>query len=275
MAIGRSATEAPIVVAVASLAARIGSFGAADVPGRWRMSVAGLIGAAWLIAVIAQATGNAASLHHHALIEGGPPLLIGVPLFLFGWLVMIAAMMLPASLPAIASGRGTAAPRGPSGREVTGLLLAYALVWSIFGLLAFAGDVVLHTVVDATPWLGQRQWLIEASVLAMAGLYQFAPTKRRSLAACRHPRGREVPARVPRTSFRWGLEHAGDCVGSSWALMLVMFAAGFADLMWMVLLTMVMTYESTGRYGPRLASLVGGLLVCWAVFDVSSVTQLV
>jgi hypothetical protein len=42
------------------------------------MTIAG----AWLIAVVAQATGNAALLHHHALIESGPPLWVAVPIFL-------------------------------------------------------------------------------------------------------------------------------------------------------------------------------------------------
>ena len=65
--------------------------------------VAAAVGLAWLLIAAAQLTGTAALLHHHALIEHGPPLWIAVPAFLLGWLVMIVAMMIPASLPAIAA----------------------------------------------------------------------------------------------------------------------------------------------------------------------------
>lgn len=38
----------------------------------WRLLLVPMaIAGAWLIAVVAQSTGNAALLHHHALIEGG------------------------------------------------------------------------------------------------------------------------------------------------------------------------------------------------------------
>src|SRR5512147_2321471 len=67
-----------------------------------RPTVVGIaIAGAWVLAIVAQATGNATLLHHHALIEGGFPLWFAVPVFLLSWQVMVAAMMLPASLPAI------------------------------------------------------------------------------------------------------------------------------------------------------------------------------
>ncbi|MGZ6344934.1 MAG: hypothetical protein ACXWOW_06455 [Candidatus Limnocylindrales bacterium] len=43
------------------------------------------IGGAWLIVLAAQATGGAALLHHHALIEGSAPLWIALPVFLLAW----------------------------------------------------------------------------------------------------------------------------------------------------------------------------------------------
>ena len=41
------------------------------------------IGGAWIVAVVAQLTGNVALLHHHALIGGGAPLWITTPIFPF------------------------------------------------------------------------------------------------------------------------------------------------------------------------------------------------
>jgi predicted metal-binding membrane protein len=213
------------------------------------------IAAAWLVAVISQSTGEAALLHHHALIEGGPPLWIAVLLFLLSWQVMIAAMMLPASLPTIRVVESSIG-RGAS------FLLAFAAVWSVFGLFAFAGDFVLHHVVDATPWLAARPWLIEGGVLGMAGAYQLSPLKRRYLAACRHPTALvATPGPQGRGALDLGIAHGVDCLGSSWALMLLMFAEGFANLWWMVALTVVMLYETTRRHGHVAASVVGLILL--------------
>ena len=72
-----------------------------------------------------------------------------------------------------------------------------------------------------------------------------------------------------------GLRHALDCLGSSGALMLVMFAAGFANLWWMAILAVVMAYEATGRHGRTVASLAGGGLLFLAVVVVSSSSQVV
>ena len=220
------------------------------------------IGGAWVIAVVAQASGNAALLHHHALIEGGPPLWVATLIFLVAWQVMIAAMMLPASLPAIlVFNMQTALALRPY-RGPAAFLGSYAFVSTIFGLLAFMGDVVLHHVVDVTPWLAARPWLIEASVIALAGVYQFAPLKRYSLSMCRHPTSPPPTATPPRRRpSRLGFDHGLACLGSSGALMLLMFAEGFANLWWMVALTAVIVYEATGRFSQRAASAVGVVLL--------------
>ncbi len=228
-----------------------------------------LIGAGWLIAIGAQATGTASLLHHHALIEGGPPLWIGVPLFLVGWQVMIAAMMLPASLHAVQVVDATIAGRIPPQRARAAFLAGFAAVWTAFGLLAFTGDVALHRVVDATPWLAARPWLIEATVLALAGGYQLTPRKRRSLAACRHPVGLLSRPAERGGPFMLGLGHGLDCLESSWAQMLLMFAEGFANLWWMAALTALMWYEARGQHGHRAAGAAGLVLLVAAMVAAS------
>ena len=229
------------------------------------------IAGAWLIVIGAHVTGYAPLLHHHALIEDGPPLWIGVVLFALSWQVMIVAMMLPASLSAfqIVAER-TASRSRPRVARAT-FLGAFAVVWTVFGLLAFSGDFVLHHLVDATPWLAARPWLVEASVLGLAGAYQFAPIKRRSLATCRHP-GALVGTAPPRggDAFRLGLDHGVTCLGASWALMLLMFAEGFANLEWMAALTAVMVSEVSGRHGELARRGVGIALLVVAALTVLS-----
>jgi predicted metal-binding membrane protein len=142
----------------------------------------------------------------------------------------------------------------------------FVVVWLAFGLVAFAGDVVFQRLVDATPWLAARPWLIETGILVVAGAYQLAPLKRRCLAACRH--SPDVASVVPITTpgaARLGLHHGLACLGSSWALMLLMFVEGFASLPWVVALTAVMTYEAAGRHGRSAASAVGAVLLLIAL----------
>jgi predicted metal-binding membrane protein len=222
---------------------------------------------AWLLAVLAEASGEGALLHDHALIEGGPSLWLAVPGFLASWQVMVAAMMLPASLPAFRVFESAAGPVARTPGAFAGFLGSYLLVWSGFGVFAFLGDVALHRLVDVTPWLAARPWLIEVALVAMAGAYQFLPVKRKSLEACRHPSpaGRDL-VQPARGGFITGLEHAIDCLGSSGGLMLLMFGAGFASLWWMAALTGLMAYEVRGRHGQLATSLAGiGLLALAAV----------
>jgi predicted metal-binding membrane protein len=253
------------------LPGRTGGTGAAgrdwSVPAAWAA-----ITAAWLVAVVAQVTGTAALLHHHALIEGGPPLWLAALIFLLGWQVMIAAMMLPASLPSIGAFGSRTTIGVQRTRAIAAFMGSYVLVWTAFGLLAFLGDVVLHHLVDASPWLGDRPWLIEAGILGLAGAYQLIPLKRRNLAACRHPAAlAQITAGRPRSSFRVGLDHGLACLGSSWALMLLMFAQGFASVGWMAALTALMLYEATGKHGQRAAEASGVLLLAFgAIVAVSA-----
>lgn len=219
--------------------------------------IAAAIGGAWFIVAAAQLSGSAGLLHHHSLIEGGPSLWLGVPVFLVGWLVMIAAMMLPASLPAVAAYASSAPARVRSAALLSGFLAPYAVVWALFGLLAFDGDYGVHHLVDATPWLGARPWLVDAAVVGLAGVYQLTPIKDRSLHACRHPESSG--------SHEIGLSHALACLGSSGALMVLMFAEGFASLWWMAALAVVMAYEATGRYGHAFARAVGVGLLALAI----------
>ena len=54
---------------------------------------------------------------------------------------MIAAMMLPSSLPLVRLFAAASAAQPRSGAAMAGFLGGYALVWSVFGALAFLFDV--------------------------------------------------------------------------------------------------------------------------------------
>jgi predicted metal-binding membrane protein len=237
-------------------------------PGRVPDAVFVAIAAAWGLAVAADLTGQGHALHHDSLIEGGPPLWGALLLFLVAWQAMVAAMMLPSSLPLIRLFDAVSVRQERTGRVQAAFLGGYAAVWTAFGALAFLGDVGVHRTVDAVPWLSERPWVVGGSVLALAGLFQFSDLKEQCLSKCRHPAPYLLAhyRRGAAAAFRLGSGHGLFCLGCCWALMLVMFAAGVAMLWWMAALTGVMVYEKIGRHGAAVTRFVGvGLLVLAAI----------
>ena len=142
----------------------------------------------------------------------------------------------------------------------------YALVWSAFGLAAFGADAGLHAVINSSPWLESHDWWIGGSVLALAGAFQFTSLKDACLDKCRHPAQfmMRYYERGPAGGMRLGMRHGAFCVGCCWALMLVMFAAGVASLIWMALLTGVMIHEKTRPAGARAVPVTGVALLAAA-----------
>ena len=237
------------------------------VPPQRRVPVAvpAAIGLAWAVALAAEASGAAAAFHHDDLIEGGLPRWAALGLFVLSWQLMTAAMMLPSSLPLVRLFWATS-QRRPA---LAAFLAGYGVVWGLFGLAAFAGDGALHALVGAVPALEERPSLIAGGVLLLAGAFQFSSLKEACLEQCRHP-GVFLMRRYRRGSgaaFRLGREHGVFCLGCCWALMLVMFAAGFANLLWMAALAALTAYEKIGTHGrvaaraAGFALLAGGALV--------------
>jgi predicted metal-binding membrane protein len=227
---------------------------------------------AWIVSIAAQSSGAAVLLNHGRLIEGRgpllppPPLWLALPLFLVAWQVMVVAMMLPSSLPMFRLFRVTAA-RQPNSLAVRSAFLGgYLLIWGGFGALAFLQDVGIHRLVDRTPWLQSHPWVIAGTALALAGAFQFSALKERCLSECRHP-GAFLLQHYRRGvggAFRLGRKHGLFCLGCCWALMLVMFAAGVANLWWMAALAALMFYEKVGRAGDRVTPVAGVVLLALA-----------
>src|SRR5687767_8535996 len=57
--------------------------------------------AAWVVALIAQLSGQGHALGHDALAEGHLPAWAALGVFVLAWQLMIVSMMLPSSLPLI------------------------------------------------------------------------------------------------------------------------------------------------------------------------------
>jgi predicted metal-binding membrane protein len=247
---------------------------------RLEQGLAAASAGAWALTGIGAVTGGGLMLSHDALIHGGPagapPVWLAIVGFLLAWQVMLAAMMVPASAPAIGVvARATRSLDRPTAQAL-GFVGAFAAVWAAFGLLAFAGDWVVHQLVNATPWLAAHPQVIGAGILATAGVYQLTPWKRRGLDSCRDPLGVAACCRPAARGAgpRAGVRHAVDCLAASWALMLLMFAVGPTDLAWMIALTGVMAYEVRAADGIDASPLFGVFLLSFAVGVLSGVMPL-
>jgi predicted metal-binding membrane protein len=252
---------------------------AATLRGRLPRVIPAAIAAAWFLTVLAAVSGQTEHLHHHALIEGGPSLGTALVPFVMAWQGMTAAMMLPSSLPTIrlfagiserqleaARSRSPLYPGAGRGALLGAFLTGYALVWSGFGAAAFLADLGLHRLAPATPWLQDRRWLIAGGVLALAGALQFSGLKNRCLRQCRTPSlylARHDASGLA-GAFRLGRGHGLLQLGCCWALMLVMFAAGTANLWWMAALTALMAYERMPR-GAKALPVAGVVLLALGV----------
>jgi predicted metal-binding membrane protein len=236
---------------------------AAARPRRPPVLVLSAIGAAWTLSVVAEATGRGTALHHDTLIEGGPPLWAALLVFVVAWQAMIVAMMLPSSIPLIRLFHRVSAAQPSPARVRAAFLGGYALVWTGFGVAGFLGDVGVHRSVDAWPWLDAHSYLIAGGVLLAAGAFQFSDLKERCLRQCRAP-GVYLMRRYRRGSaaaLRLGTGHGLFCLGCCWALMLLGFSAGVANLAWMAGLTALMVAEKTAPGGDRIVAPVGALLI--------------
>ena len=175
--------------------------------------------------------------------------------------------MLPSSMPTVSmiahAGRQQRRPYAVPGAFLAG----YAVVWTAFALVAFLGDTQIHWLVHHWFWLDTHTWIIGATTFAVAGVFQFSPLKGRCLKLCRSPFSFFVRSYRKGVGGAWrlGLRHGVLCLGSCWALMLVMFGLGVGSLVSMALLTGVMVVEKTYPGGQRLSPVIGGALLGLAV----------
>ena len=206
---------------------------------------------AWQRSPYADLLGHEALAHHHVSFS------MHLALFLLSWLLMILAMMLPVNLPVILNARGGGAQ---SFSITAAVVLGYSTPWVFFGLLAFLGDSLLHELTEHGGMLEMASGFIAPSIILAAGIYQLTPTKRSFTERCGQPEKSRIARAFPR-----GLRLGALCMGSCWALMLLMFALGHHRLDWMLIIGGFVFVERWVAWGHRLARVVGAALVVYAV----------
>lgn len=187
--------------------------------------------------------------------------------FVVAWLVMMAAMMLPAIWPvlrlyALAATHGRVAP-------LPFFAAAYLVVWTVPALPAYAAWRYLETpIAQGAPWAGR----LAGGVLVVAAIWQLTPLKTLCLRHCRSPLSFFMQygggAARPWGAFRMGAAHGLFCLGCCWALMAVMVALGTMNLAVMIALGALIFAEKNLPGGERIA--VGGA----AIFALAGVALL-
>jgi predicted metal-binding membrane protein len=165
--------------------------------------------------------------------------------FLGVWVVMMAAMMLPALAPTVALYARMTKARG----VIRPMLFAgsYLAVWGAAGLLAYGLFRLGRSALGSElAWDSAGRWAA-ASVVAVAALYELTPLKRQCLAKCRSPLGFLLGnwRDGSRGSVQMGAKHAAWCLGCCWTLMAALFALGVMSLTWMAFVAALVTLEKT------------------------------
>lgn len=241
--------------------------------------MAGLIATAWIALFVWSMSPYSRYLHHATwtadglagvicnVVPGGS-LLLPASLYVGGWLLMSAAMMLPTVLPLLWRFDRLTAARGDGTSLIVHLVAGYLLVWLGFGLAAHLLDALIHTLAWRSVWVIGHAWVIAATVLAGAGLFQFSALKYHCLSRCRTPLSfiiKHWHGVSPRAeAFRLGVDHGVFCVGCCWAIMLLMFIVGTGNVGWMLALGGLMAAEKAMPWGHHLSVPLGLALVAAA-----------
>jgi predicted metal-binding membrane protein len=196
-------------------------------------------------------------------MDAGPGTeLRGLGWFAVVWVTMMAAMMLPSIAPMV-----LAHPRVQIG-ATPAFVAGYLVTWGAVGALGYAlVEGVRSLDLGFLAWDEAGPYVAGGAILA-AAIYQLSPLKKRSLGRCRNPRAFVFEHwRAGRVgALRMGIEHGRVCVGSSWALMVTLFALGVMSLSWMALVAALIAAEKLLPW-KEVAS--RGIVVLLAVLAIS------
>jgi predicted metal-binding membrane protein len=178
------------------------------------------------------------------------------------WAVMMAAMMLPTTVPMVSVFGTLNRNRGDASRTVA-FVAGYLALWTTFGAAATAAQWVLQTRGLLSPMIVSMSPVLSAALLAIAGIFQFTPLKQACLRACRSPLGFLLTDWRDGLSgaARMGIRHGFYCLGCCWALMALLVVGGAMNLLWIAALTLLVAVEKLAPKGDILAKALGALMI--------------
>lgn len=185
-----------------------------------------------------------------ALSNGVP----GVGIYLLMWGAMMVAMMFPSSARVFQTYATTLTDVTPT-KRLTGealFVLTYTFVWVLLGVVPLA---VNYAVPIATLATDGGLTFLGAALLVLA-VYQLSPFKRRCLRHCRSPT-LDVDSQSETHPVRQAWHLTGYDIGACWPLMGLMVVVGSMNVLWMAIITVIISLERLAPGGETLARGVG------------------
>jgi predicted metal-binding membrane protein len=239
------------------------------------VALAALVLLAWLATLVGAGTGMDPAAMSGVLMPFALPAsssawtpLYGLIAF-FMWAVMMVAMMLPSASPMILLYARVIrqAESGGKARHASASIAAFAsgylALWSLFSLFAVAVQFGLERAGLLSAMMNSRSALLSGALLFAAGLYQLTPLKSACLNHCRGPAAFIAAHWRPDVvgALRMGLAHGAYCVGCCAALMLLLFAGGIMNLVWIAGLALLVALEKLAPFGAVAAKAIAVLLI--------------
>lgn len=182
------------------------------------------------------------------------------------WVLMMAAMMLPAMAPVMSVYAAIAAKEDAGPRlalRITLFVLGYFLIWAAFSVIAALGQLGLRESALFTMGGTLAPPLAAGALMIVAGAWQFTRLKDMCLRHCRHPlqfllaHWRDGIGGAFPVGFRHGLSCFGCCV----ALMGLMFVGGAMNVWWMALIAVYFLAEKVLPGAEIWGKIAGGILL--------------
>jgi predicted metal-binding membrane protein len=191
------------------------------------------------------------------------------------WWVMMTGMMLPGVAPVIltfATVNNNRRARGESYVPAALFATGYLVAWGGFSLAATLVQWALERAALLSPMdMVTDSRLLGGLLFLAAGLYQFTPPKLACLRFCRSPIDFVVNHWRDGAggALHMGMTHGLYCLGCCWMLMLLLFAVGVMNLLWVAGLAMVVLTEKLTA-GPWIGRTGGVLLAIYGVWLLAS-----
>ena len=230
------------------------------------MCVIALTGLGWLaLGLMVSGMGAFETLCRPMALPGAAWSVSGFAIVALMWGAMTLAMMLPSAAPMIltyAEIADTAARKQERIVSPFTLAAGYTVVWLGFAAVATLAQFLFTRAAWLDSGMASASGLFSGAIFIGAGVYQFSALKHACLTQCQSP----FPfffahwQTTPRGVFRLGVQQGLYCLGCCWAMMLVMFAVGVMNVIWMAGLGVLMTIEKIGT-GKRFTYALGVALI--------------
>ena len=186
--------------------------------------------------------------------------------FMGMWVPMMAAMMLPALVPALLRYRASLRVPGTVHLNATTALAGagYFFVWALLGAVVYPVGLIVTNAEMHWPTLAHSVPLITGAVLLFVGGLQLTAWKARRLCHCRDEANcLSMLSPDARTAWRHGLRLGMHCLLCCLGLMMALLVIGVMNLGAMALITIAITVERLAP-SPTLVARTAGVVMITA-----------